>query len=70
VLIHGYIANSVCRRYQKALLGATQSAAAFNSINSLASQKSVKAWSSEEKHAQLKRVRDITVLDIYDIKAK
>jgi hypothetical protein len=70
VLIHGCAANAVRKRYQKARSGATQSAAAFDSINSSASQKSVEAWSSEEKHAQLERVRDITVMDIYDIKAK
>jgi hypothetical protein len=31
---------------------------------------SIEAWSAEEEHAQKERVRDVTVMDIYDIKMK
>jgi hypothetical protein len=62
--------NAVCRRYSKAISGATLSATAFDSINSSADPDSVKVWSSEEKYAQRERVRDVTVMDIYDIKMK
>jgi hypothetical protein len=62
--------NAVCRRYGKAISGATLSATAFDSINSSADPDSVKVWSAEEKYAQRERVRDVTVMDIYDIKMK
>jgi hypothetical protein len=62
--------NAVCRRYGKALSGATHSVAAFESMNSSASQESIDAWSAEEKRAQRERVQDVTVMDIYDIKVK
>jgi len=42
----------VSRCYQKALSGATISAAAFESINVSASPESVEAWSAEEEYAQ------------------
>jgi len=62
--------KAVDRRYRKAVSGATHSAAAFESINSSASQESIEVWSAEEKRAQLERAQDVTVMDIYDIKAK
>ncbi len=66
----GCLVNSVPAHYRKAILGATLSSAAFNSINSLASPESVQTWSAEEVHAQWQRVKDVTVMDIYDIRMK
>jgi len=62
--------NAVCKRYRKALSGATLSAAAFESINSSATSESIQAWSTEEAHAQRERARDVAAMDIYDIKMK
>ncbi|KAI9433684.1 hypothetical protein BJY52DRAFT_1396147 [Lactarius psammicola] len=64
------VVNAVSRCYQKALLGATLSAAAFESITVSASPERVEAWSSEEEYAQRERGRDVKVMDIYDIKRK
>jgi hypothetical protein len=60
----------VSRRYQKALSGATLSAAAFETINASAKPESVCIWSAEEENAQRERGRDVKVMDIYDIKTK
>lgn len=65
-----YLVNSVPTRYRKAIAGATLSSAAFDSINSSASPESVQTWSAEDEHAQRERVKDVTVMDIYDIKMK
>ena len=62
--------NSVSRRYQKALSGATLNAAAFKSINASASLGSVEIWSADEVRAQREQGRDVKVMDIYDIKMK
>jgi hypothetical protein len=62
--------NAVSKRYHKALLGTAQSTAAFESISSSATLESIEAWIAEEERAQRERVRDITVMDIYDIKMK
>ena len=56
--------------YQKALLGAIVSAAAFDSINSSAHPESVHLWSAKEECAQRERGHDIKIMDIYDIKMK
>jgi len=66
----GCLVNSVPAHYQKAISGATLGLAAFESINSSASTQSVQIWSAEEAHAQRERVKDVTVMDIYDIKMK
>lgn len=65
-----YVVNAVSRRYRKALSGATQSTAAFESINALASPDSIKVWTAEEENAQNERGHDVNVMDIYDIKTK
>ena len=44
------------------------SSAAFDSIDSLASTDSTRVWAEEEEHARRERIRDITVMDIYDIR--
>jgi hypothetical protein len=46
------------------------SVAAFESINDSASPQRVEAWTTEEAHAQQERMRDVKVMDIYDIKMK
>ncbi|KAH8993769.1 hypothetical protein EDB92DRAFT_1815425 [Lactarius akahatsu] len=56
--------------YQKALLAATLSAAAFESISVSASPERVQAWDAEEEHTQREQSRDVKVMDIYDIKMK
>jgi hypothetical protein len=68
--LHGLAVNAVSRHYQKALSGATFSAAAFERINESASPDSVQVWSTEEENAQLGRHCDVKVMDIYDIKEK
>jgi hypothetical protein len=60
----------VSRRYRKALSGATLSVAAFASINASAKPDSVRVWTAEEENSQRERVRDVKVMDIYDIKTK
>jgi hypothetical protein len=60
----------VSSRYRKARPGATLSAEAFESINSSATPESIEAWSAEEERAQSERARDVTAMDIYDIKSK
>jgi hypothetical protein len=44
------------------------SSAAFDNIDQSASADSISVWTSEEEHARKERIRDITVMDIYDIK--
>jgi hypothetical protein len=68
--LHAPAVNTVSRRYQKALSGATLSVAAFETINASAKPESVRAWTAEEESAQRERGRDIKVMDIYDIKTK
>jgi hypothetical protein len=46
------------------------SSAAFDNINGSASTNSIRAWAAEEEHAKKERARDVTVMDIYDIKMK
>jgi hypothetical protein len=43
---------------------------AFESINLSATPENIEVWSAEEEHAQRERSRDVTVMDIYDIKMK
>ena len=69
-LLTGHAVSAVTRRYQKALLGATTSVTAFESINSSATPDAIQTWSAEEEHAQNERVHDVTAMDIYDIKMK
>ena len=66
----GWVVNAVSRHYQKALSEAMISAAAFESINVLASPESVEAWSAKEEYAQREKGHDVKVMDIYDIKRK
>jgi hypothetical protein len=68
--LHGYAVNAVSRRYRRALSGATQSAAAFESINASASPDSIKVWTAKEENAQREQGHDVKVMDIYDIKMK
>jgi hypothetical protein len=44
------------------------SSAAFDSINGSASEDCISIWADEEEHARTERMRDVTVMDIYDIK--
>jgi len=44
------------------------SSAAFDNIDRSASSDSIIAWAAEEEHAKTERIRDVTVMDIYDIK--
>lgn len=44
------------------------SSAAFDNINRSASTDSIRVWTAEEERAKRERMRDITVMDIYDIK--
>jgi len=44
------------------------SSAAFNNIDRSASTDSIRDWAAEEEHARSERIRDVTVMDIYDIK--
>ena len=60
--------NAVSKRYRRALSGATLSSAAFNNIDGSASADSIRVWAAEEENAKRERIRDVTVMDIYDIK--
>ena len=40
----------------------------FESINASATTESIEAWTAEEEYAHRERARDVTVMDIYDIK--
>ena len=64
----GHGVNAVSKRYRRALSGATLSSAAFNNINGSASADSIRVWAAEEEHAKRERIRDVTVMDIYDIR--
>ena len=44
------------------------SSAAFDNIDGSASEESTRVWAQEEEHAKRERIRDVTVMDIYDIK--
>ena len=44
------------------------SSAAFDNIDGSASETSTSAWAAEEERAKMERARDITVMDIYDIR--
>jgi len=44
------------------------SSAAFDDIDASASADSVRVWAEEEENARRECMRDITVMDIYDIK--
>jgi hypothetical protein len=46
------------------------SSAAFDDIDRSASVDSTEIWAAEEERAQRERIRDVTVMDIYDIKMK
>ena len=46
------------------------SSAAFDDIDRSASADSVRVWAAEEERAKRERIRDVTVMDIYDIKMK
>jgi hypothetical protein len=63
-----YTVNAVSKRYRRALSGAMLSSAAFDSINSSAGADSIRVWTAEEEHARRERIRDVTAMDIYDIK--
>jgi hypothetical protein len=63
-----HAANAVSKRYRRALSGATLSSAAFDKIDTSASADSVRIWAMEEERAQKERMRDVTAMDIYDIK--
>jgi len=42
--------------------------AAFDKIDGSASTDSVRTWAEEEKHAKREHIRDVTAMDIYDIR--
>ena len=44
------------------------SSAAFDNINGSASADSIGLWAAEEEHARKECIRNVTVMDIYDIK--
>jgi hypothetical protein len=44
------------------------SSVAFDSIDRSASADSIRVWAAEEEHARKERMRDIKVMDIYDIR--
>ena len=44
------------------------SSVAFDNINWSANADSIRLWTTEEEHAKRERMRDITAMDIYDIK--
>jgi len=44
------------------------SSAAFDNIESSASADSISVWAKEEEHSRRERIRNVTVMDIYDIK--
>lgn len=60
--------NAVSKRYRRALSGAMLSSVAFDNIDGSASADSIRVWAEEEEHAKRERIRDVTVMDIYDIK--
>lgn len=60
--------NAVSKRYGRALSGVMLSSAAFDSINSSADPDSIRVWTAEEEYAKRERIRDVTAMDIYDIK--
>ena len=41
---------------------------AFNKIDGSACTDSVRDWADEEEHAKRECIRDVTVMDIYDIR--
>jgi len=63
-----YAVNAISKRYHRVLSGAMLSSAAFDNIDSLASEDSIKVWTAEEEHAKRECIRNVTVMDIYDIK--
>jgi len=48
--------------------GASISSAAFDSIDELASVDRIRDWAAEEEYARRKRLEDVTVMDIYNIR--
>ena len=50
--LHGFVVDTVSRRYQKVLSGAALSATAFESINASSSQESVQIWSTKDENVQ------------------
>jgi hypothetical protein len=44
------------------------SSEAFDNIDRSASADSIMVWAAEEERAKTERIRDVTVMDIYDIK--
>ena len=44
------------------------SSVAFDSINGSASADCISIWAEEEEHSRRECIRDVTVMDIYDIK--
>ena len=44
------------------------SSAAFDNIDRSASTDSIRIWAAEEERAKRERIRDVTAMDIYDIK--
>jgi hypothetical protein len=44
------------------------SSEAFDNIDASASTDSTRVWAKEEEHAKKERIRNVTVMDIYDIK--
>ena len=44
------------------------SLAAFDKIDESANEDSIRLWAAEEEHARKERIRDVIVMDIYDIK--
>ena len=65
-----YSVNAVSKRYRRALIRASLSSAAFDNIDKSASAESIRVWAEEEEHAKTERIRDVSVMDIYDIKMK
>ena len=65
-----HAANAISKCYCRVLFRAMLSLAAFDNINGSASADSIMVWDAEEKHAKKERMRDITVMNIYDIKMK
>jgi hypothetical protein len=63
-----YTVNAVSKHYHRVLSRAMLSSAAFDNINRSASTDSIRVWAAKEEHAKRECVRDITVMDIYDIK--
>ena len=63
-----YPVNAISKRYLRALSGAMLSSAAFDNIDKSACADSTRAWAEEEEHAKRERMRNVAVMDIYDIK--